>query len=148
MTELLPSFQAMKKMEFGVGKQGIAPFALNITNLALTQFTHLTMDFDTIGEEYGFGALDKIYGKDNLRISDWLSAMVNANVDVAKDPYIFDLNVNQATYNHTNLLLRAGLGESVFTFLAQPVLKDFAGTLINSGGLYGDNIDGSTPEAE
>jgi len=58
MTELLPSFQALRKMEFGVGKQGIAPFALNITNLALTQFTHLTIDFGEIGEEYGFGTLD------------------------------------------------------------------------------------------
>ena len=58
MFELLPSFQALRKMEFGVGKSGIGPFALNITNLALTQYTHLTIDFGEIGEEYGFGALD------------------------------------------------------------------------------------------
>jgi hypothetical protein len=58
MSELLPSFQALRKMEFGVGKSGIGPFALNITNLALTQYTHLTIDFGDVGEEYGFGSLD------------------------------------------------------------------------------------------
>ena len=148
MSELLPSFQAMRKMEFGVGKSGIGPFALNITNLALTQYTHLTMDFGNIGEEYGFGDLDKIYGRDGQRISSWLSAMVNAHVDVAKDPYVFDLNVNQQTYNHANLLIRAGMGISTFTFLAQPSLKDYANTLNNSGGLYGDNLEGDTPMSE
>jgi hypothetical protein len=74
--------------------------------------------------------------------------MVNAHVDVAKDPYVFDLNVNQATYNHANLLLRAGMGISTFTFLAQPALKDYASALNNAGGLYGDNLDGDTPMSE
>lgn len=148
MTELLPSFQAMRKMEFGVGKDGIGPFALNITNLALTQYTHLTIDFGQIGEEYGFRPLDKIQGRDGKRISDWLSAMVNAHVDVAKDPYVFDLNINKSTYSHTNLLLRAGMGMATFTFLAQPALKNYANTLNNAGGLYGDNYDGSMPLSE
>lgn len=145
MQELLPSFQALRKMEFGVGKSGIGPFALNITNLALTQYTHLTIDFGKVGDEYGFRPLDKVEGRDGKRISAWLSAMVNAHVDVAKDPYVFDLNVNQATYNHANLLLRAGMGISTFTFLAQPILKDYADTLNNIGGLYGDNLEGDTP---
>ena len=143
LTELTPSFQAIKKMEFGVGKDGIGPFALNITNLALTQYSHLTIDFGDTGKSYGLNPLDRIYGKDKRRISAWLSAMVNAHVDVAKDPYVFDLNLNQATYNHANLLLRAGMGMSTFTFLAQPILKYFADTLNNAGGLYGKNIDGN-----
>ena len=74
--------------------------------------------------------------------------MVNAHVDVAKDPYVFDLNVNQQTYNHANLLIRAGMGMSTFTFLAQPALKDYADTLNNIGGLYGDNLEGDTPMSE
>lgn len=138
--ELSPYFQARRKMEFSTGKDGIAPFALNITNLALTQYTHLTMDY---GEnEFGFGALDEILGEDGLRISDWLSAMVNAHVDVAKDPYIFSINVNRATYNYTNFLLRAGKGISTFTFLAQPILRELSDRINNSGGIYGQNIDG------
>ena len=147
-TELMPSFQIDKKREFSIGKEGIAPFALNVTNLSLTQLCHLTMRYEGNIAQYGFGALDQIYGRDGRRIADWLSAMVNAHVDVAKDPYIFDLNINHATYNYANFLLRAGMGMSTFTFLAQQSLKNIADEINNAGGIYGGNIDGSTPESE
>nr|DAF36295.1 MAG TPA: K Centromere-associated protein K [Bacteriophage sp.] len=42
--------------------------------------------------------------------------MINAHVDIAKDPYITRLNVNPYTYNLVNLLLRVGLGEDTFYF--------------------------------
>lgn len=138
MYELDPYFQLRRKMEFSIGKSGIGPFALNITNLALTQFAHISIDY---GEnEFGFGKLDEVIGQDGMRISDWLSAMINAHVDVAKDPYVFDLNINSCTYNMTNFLLRAGKGESTFLFLAQPALKEYADEFNNYGGLYGQNL--------
>lgn len=146
--ELTPSFQVDRKREFSIGKEGIAPFALNVTNLSLTQLCHLTMRYEGSVADYEFGALDQIYGKDGRRIADWLSAMVNAHVDVAKDPYIFDLNINHATYNYANFLLRAGMGMSTFTFLAQQSLKNIADEVNNAGGIYGGNIDGSKPESE
>lgn len=144
MDQLLPSFQSLRKQEFSSGKSGIGPFALNITNLALTQYSHLTFNYgkDAISKGgYDFGDLDAIYGQDDNRISDWLSAMVNANVDVAKDPYVFSLNVNKFTYKYTNFLLRAGKGLSTFTLLAQPLLKDYANLVNNGGGIYGKNLD-------
>lgn len=143
--ELLPTFQSNTKREFKTGKDGISPFALHITNMAMTQFTHMCMDY---GEnEFGFGHLDEILGKDNIRISAWLSAMVNAHVDVAKDPYVFAINVNKATYNHVCFLLRAGMGLSTFTFMSQPILKEYAQLVMDSGGFYGQNIDGKTPKS-
>jgi len=45
------------------------------------------------------------------RILDWLSAMINAFVDIAKDPYIVRLNVNPWTYNMVAFLLRTGKGK-------------------------------------
>lgn len=141
MYELMPSFQEKTKMEFSTGKSGIAPFALSITNLALTEFTHLTMDYgDNLFE---LGDLDNPLSQDGSYVADWLSAMVNAHVDVAKDPYIFTINVNQATYPMTNFLIRAGKGAGTFTFLAQPSLKKYANIVNSSGGMYGDNIDGT-----
>lgn len=137
MTQLLPSFQALRKMEFGVGKTGIGPFALNVTNLALTQAANISMDYGS--NEYGFGDLNETLGKDENRIADWLSAMVNAHVDVAKDPYVFDLNINQATYKHANFLIRAGMGIATFRFLAQPILKEFCNKVNSSGGIYQGN---------
>lgn len=142
--ELTPSFQANTKREFKTGKDGISPFALHITNMAMTQFTNMCMDYGD--NEFGFRNLDEILGKDNIRISAWLSAMVNAHVDVAKDPYVFAINVNKATYNHVCFLLRAGMGLSTFTFMSQPILKEYAEILTDSGGFYGPNIDGSSPK--
>ena len=43
--ELTPTYQLRRKMEFTTGKSGIGPFALNITNMALTQFVKLTMRY-------------------------------------------------------------------------------------------------------
>ena len=68
--------------------------------------------------------------------------MVNAHVDVAKDPYVFALNINPLTYSHANFLIRAGKGISTFTFLAQPILKSYSARVNNAGGIYGKNIDG------
>jgi hypothetical protein len=75
------------------------------------------MHFDGL-EEYNLGNISDIVGQDGERILDWLSAMINAHVDVAKDPYIINLNVNSVTYNMTAFLLRTGKGEDTFYFLA------------------------------
>lgn len=136
MYELMPSFQEYRKMEYTWGKAGIAPFALNSTNHCLTQATHLNMNYSN-NNIYGLGKLDAIDGQDGFKILDWLSAMINAHVDVAKDPYIIKLNVNNVTYNMTNLLLRGGKGETTFFFLAQPILKEFANIKIANNGVVG-----------
>lgn len=136
-SELLPSFQAMRKMEYSTGKSGIATFALNVTNHAITQAVHLNIRHSYLGSLFGFKQIDDIVGIDGYRIADWLSAMVNAHVDVAKDPYILSLNVNSATYNHVNYLLRSGVGKGTFTFIAQPILKEFASQVVANKGMYG-----------
>lgn len=143
--ELLPSFQLGRKIEYTSGKSGIAPFALNSTNHALTQFAHLNMYYSK-NNKYNLGSLDAIYGEDGFRILDWLSAMINAHVDVAKDPYIISLNVNQVTYNMTNLLLRGGKGLTTFYFLAQDILKLYAAEQIANKGVYG--VDPSITEGQ
>lgn len=146
MSTLLPSFQLNKKEEFKVGKDGIAPFALNTANVPLVQAVHLSFDYTGVIAEYGFGHLDDVNGEDHQRKSAWLSAMINAHVDVAKDPYVFTLNVNSATYNYANFLLRAGKGISTFTFLTQPILVEYATKINSSGGVYGQNLDGNNTQ--
>lgn len=137
MYELLPSYQLFKKFEYTGGKDGIAPFALASTNHALTQALNLKMDLGSVGDTYNLGNINDIVSQDGERILDWLSAMINAHVDVAKDPYIINLNVNSVTYSMTEFLLRTGKGEVTFYFLSQPILKDFANTLIKLNGQYG-----------
>lgn len=136
MYELAPSLQLSRKTEYTGGKAGIAPFALNSTNHALTQFTHLCINYSN-ANRYNLGQLDQVYGEDDQRIMDWLSALINAHVDVAKDPYIMDLNVNSITYNMTSLLIRGGKGENTFYFLAQPALRRFTKEMLESKGIIG-----------
>lgn len=136
MYELAPSFQLSRKTVYTGGKAGIAPFALNSTNHALTQFTHLCINYSN-ANRYNLGQLDQVYGEDDQRIMDWLSALINAHVDVAKDPYIMALNVNSITYNMTSLLIRGGKGENTFYFLAQPALRRFTKEMLESKGIIG-----------
>jgi len=68
----------------------------------------------------------------------WISAFINAHVDVAKDPYILRLNVNKYTYNLVSLLIRTGFGKDALYFTAQPILKKLAEEYSN---INGDIVD-------
>lgn len=124
-----PRFNEDVKFTYTGGKNGIGPFALNNVHHVLAQLAGLQMK-GSLGDvlyktDKGID-LSQHKGKDGVYISNWLSALIDAHVDVAKDPYIMDLNVNSFTYNVVALLIRGGAGETAFDFLAQPILKDIA----------------------
>lgn len=161
--EMSPTFQMNKKYEYSGGKTGIGPFALNNKNHVLTQLTNLMFKDDDVLKSLGFTGLngiksqnEQIHKRDEdgnyeydenglpiyeneegLNILDWISAMINAHVDVAKDPYVIRLNVRQYTYNICNFLLRAGFGKNTFYFLPQPILKEMAQAYERANGIYG-----------
>ena len=161
--ELSPTFQMNKKYEYSGGKTGIGPFALNSKNHVITQLTNLMFKDNPLLKSLGFTGLNGIksqnetvykrdkYGnikyddngvpimiqEEGLNILDWISAMINAHVDVAKDPYVIRLNVRQYTYNICNFLLRAGFGKNTFYFLPQPILKQMALAYERANGIYG-----------
>jgi len=61
-----------------------------------------------------------------VRIADSLTAILNAFVDIAKDPYITRGNWTTSTTNTGNLLLRAGVHPLYVTaFMAQPIIKQY-----------------------
>ena len=117
MFDITPTYQMNKKYEYSGGKTGIGPFALNNKNHILTQLVGLKFIQNGLLKALNFTGLDGIKKEgDPIRILDWLSAMINAHVDVAKDPYVIRLNVRQYTYNICNFLLRAGFGKNTFYF--------------------------------
>jgi hypothetical protein len=62
----------------------------------------------------------------SIKIGNSLSAILNAFVDIAKDPYITEGNWVTMTTNTGNLLLRKGVHPFyVNAFLAQPVIKEY-----------------------
>jgi hypothetical protein len=73
------------------------------------------MDYDAIANQYK-----------SFPISDTLSALMNAFVDIAKDPYITNINWNSITTNTGNMLIRAGVHPFVtLAFLAQPIISEY-----------------------
>lgn len=148
-----PSYQEERKAEYTGGKAGIGPMALNNAHHILTQLMGTRMEtnaFTTalqltdLGREFDYPSANK----QNGRILSWLSAMINAFVDIAKDPYIVRLNVNPWTYNMTAFLLRTGKGRQTFYFLSQPILKDIAEEVLKTKGKYGVDQTKSASQLE
>jgi len=81
--------------------------------------------------------LSQKYDKDGTVITEWLSALIDAHVDLEKDTYIIDLNVNASTYSVITLLLRSGAGKVSFDFLSQPILKQYAEQFLRNRGRLG-----------
>ena len=138
-----PRYQEDRKAEYTGGKAGIGPFALNNAHHILTQLVGIrmqsneftgTLQIEDIGRIYDYPTKGNPKGG---RILDWSSAMINAFVDIAKDPYIVKLNVNAWTYNMVSFLLRTGKGAQTFYFVRQPILVEMANEVLKTKGKYG-----------
>ena len=140
--DYMPSYQEEVKSKYTVGKAGIGPFALNNAHHVLTQI--VGPKFKTYGISYVLdlncnGIWDKKteLAETEGRVLDWLSAMINGFVDIAKDPWITELNVNAWTYNTVSFLLRSGFGAATFYYTSQPIMKEIASEVLKTKGKYG-----------
>lgn len=131
------SKQTDSKNDYVTGKIGIGPEALNNTNHILTMLYGVKFrGNNTLMSKLGLTDLSRHDDKHGQSILSWLSALINAHVDIAKDPYISKLNVNKFTYNLANLLVRTGFGKDTFYFLGQPILKKLAAAYNKSQSKY------------
>lgn len=130
--------QTASKNDYITGKVGIGPFALNNNNQILTMIYHISFreSKSSLLNTLGLSRLDKQLDVDGNSIMSWISAMINAHVDIAKDPWISRLNVNPFSYNITNLLLRTGWGGNTFYFLTQPIMKQMADAYVKASSQY------------
>lgn len=130
--------QTASKNDYITGKVGIGPFALNNNNQILTMIYHVSFreSQSSLLSTLGLSRLDKQLDVDGNSIMSWISAMINAHVDIAKDPWVSRLNVNPFSYNITNLLLRTGWGGNTFYFLTQPIMKQMADAYVKASSQY------------
>lgn len=128
---------AQTKTEFITGKFGIGPFALNNNSHILTMLYGVRFVKDSFLGRLGMNRLDKASDRYGNSILSWLSGLINAHVDVAKDPYISKLNVNPYTYNLINLMIRTGFGKDTFYFTKQPIMLEMARAYNNAASQYG-----------
>jgi len=151
-TTNLSTFNQLKdidvKYSFLAGKAGVGQQANSLmdyvlgslANLSITNFEvpksndKLDMEYSNELSQSDLDYYLKEVGGDSslksIKIGNSLSAILNAFVDIAKDPYITEGNWVTMTTNTGNLLLRKGVHPFyVNAFLAQPVIKayvDFA----------------------
>ena len=133
---LTPKYQSETRFKFISSDMGIGPAALTNVHHVLTQLTEIQLK---TRNNYGWnekGRLDlsREVGEDGRKILDWTSTQIDAFVDAVKNPFIMKLNVNDATQSVVNLLLRAGLGLTTFSFVSQPILKHYAFEYFNASG--------------
>lgn len=118
--------QVERRNDYINGKKGIGPFALNVTNQMLTYLFGVKFKDTKFTKFTGIWRLDHLVDDNDAYISSWLSAFINANVDIVKDPWVVRLNVNPFTYNILNLLVRSGMGQTGVWFLCQPIIRELA----------------------
>lgn len=118
--------QVERKKDFMIGKTGIGPFALNVTNNVLCRLYGMEFEESSFTKSTPIGSLHELVDKDYNSIDSWFSAFINAHVDIVKDPYISKLNVNPYTYNMVSLLTRSGFGDTTVWFCSQPIIRELA----------------------
>ena len=130
--------QTERKNDYITGKIGIGPFALNNNNHILTMLYDVRFKDipGTIMSTLGLTNLASVEDQDHNSVMSWISALINAHVDIAKDPYISKLNVNPYTYNLVNTLIRTGFGKNTFYFTTQPIMKELAQVYMNAASSY------------
>lgn len=80
----------------------------------------LSMSYDN------FLSLDKVWDTQGNLITSNLSEFLSAIVDAAKDPFIFDLNINAETLNTALYLTRLGVSlEDTMRFMSSPIIKQY-----------------------
>ena len=140
--------QTDRRRDYITGKLGIAPFALNVTNQALTMAYGVKLKESEFTNQTPFKRIDLRDDKNGNAVMSWLSAFINAHCDIVKDPYVSKINVNSFTYNMLNFLVRTGQADNSVWFITQPIVKDMAFAAEAASGHYGRDLTKSKYRAQ
>lgn len=140
--------QTDRRRDYITGKLGIAPFALNVTNQALTMAYGVKLKESKFTKQTPFKRIDLRDDKNGNAVMSWLSAFINAHCDIVKDPYVSKINVNSFTYNMLNFLVRTGQADNSVWFITQPIIKDMAFSAEAASGHYGRDLTKSKYRAQ
>lgn len=140
--------QTDRRRDYITGKLGIAPFALNVTNQALTMVYGVKLKESEFTKQTPFKRIDLRDDKNGNAVMSWLSAFINSHCDIVKDPYVSKINVNSFTYNMLNFLVRTGQADNSVWFITQPIVKDMAFAAEAASGHYGRDLTKSKYRAQ
>lgn len=140
-----------KYIAFLAGKAGVGQVAVHATNHSLAQQAGLAMNVNRNYFEV-YNSTEVIEGEETKNVVDLsqvtdgvnennisqvLSELLTAYVDIAKDNYILDINAVREIANPMLMMLRWGVpAQTVFNFLNQPVIKYFLKEQKADRGVY------------
>jgi hypothetical protein len=124
---------------------------LHNTHHALSQFAKLEMalnlKFQNYNKSNGRVSLFDTDTTNGELISDNISQLMSAAVDVAKDDYIKDINLTLATSSVYLLLVRSGIPlKDVVYFMSQPIITEYVNRVnMLSSNYYGTSVEEVNP---
>ena len=142
---LLPSYYMDTKVRFSGGKAGTGQKSNHLVDLPMRQWNPngepLTLDYyigiGNLVEKDGtklttFSSLKDV---NDESIPQVFNGRLSGYLDIANDPWIFDLNNNTLTANLVSMLDAAGVDPNwVDLFISHPILKEFVRLTKNSQG--------------
>jgi hypothetical protein len=135
------------------GKASVGIGALQNTHHIISQITNLSLNKTyiennkknqveiyfphnkTIDNKISLSNIKDVSGKNN--ISEVISQIINASVDIAKDPFMFDLNMNTSTLSTYLYLIRTGIDfEQVAYFMKQPIITEYLNEIEKNKSMF------------
>lgn len=143
-------------MAFLSGKTGVGIAALQNTFNVLSQraglgiaATDAKFIFAHNKDANGDPTFAALTSSDGDSISETISAFINAYVDVAKDPFVFDINAGLYTSSTMFNMLRAGASPVWTTrLLNQPIIKQFVKRIDAADSLSTKSTNGGKKKNE
>ena len=134
----------VKRYSFLVGKEGVGIAASNQTVNAISQtiVSNIPVEFPflfntnvPVNDANTIYSLSQELNSKGERISDLISMFLDAFVDIANKPYIFDANGNLTTAGTYIAGVRLGIPLSTLVrFFNQPIIIDYVNLLIQNQG--------------
>jgi hypothetical protein len=134
----------VKRYSFLVGKESVGIAATNQTLNAISQtiVSNIPVEFPflfntniPVNDANTIYSLSQELNSKGERISDLISMFIDAFVDIAKKPYIFDANGNLTTAGTYIAGVRLGIPLSTLVrFFNQPIIIDYVNLLIQNQG--------------
>ena len=120
------SNQMAVKVKFAGGKTGLGQYASQLVHHFISQVAGLELDGQKVSD---------IKDENGNIIGQSISSYMNGHVDIAKDPYVADLNCNTFTNGVIILMTRQGIPRKFITrFISQPIIEDLAQENFSSKG--------------
>jgi hypothetical protein len=128
----------LKKFEnYLAGKDGISATAMHTTAHSMMQMANVSLNYPVFFKTPNKTSMSNITDTDGNLISETFAMFITAYVDIAKDPYIFDLNAGRITQSTIFHLVKLGMSPKTLAyFINQPLIREYVEERANAQSAF------------